>query len=99
MDPILKLLGIDPPKFHAGDAVVFIDPVITHETSPEVFYRPNMSTIYTVRDVGLRKRKWHLRLVGDIDLVFEEIHFAPAELLPAAELAELLAEVLDPVPA
>lgn len=99
MEDILKLLNIHPPKFHSGDAVVCIDPSIPHDNSPGITYHLDMTTVYQVAAVKRRYSKWYLLLVGNSEFVFEEIHFAPAELLPDAAVAELLAESLEGVPA
>lgn len=94
----MPILPTTPPKFHPGQAVICLDPAIPHETCPTITYHMDISAVYHVSRVGIRKGKWHIMLVENHDdLVFEEIHFAPAELLPSEAVAALLAESLDPV--
>lgn len=87
-----------PPTFHVGQAVVCIDPTISHEVRPTITCHLKMSAIYHVLAVVPRFGKWFLRIDALSEFVFEEIHFAPAELLPDAVLAELFTTSLDPVP-
>jgi hypothetical protein len=94
----MKPLPAYPPTFHVGQAVVCIDPTITHEVRATITCHLNMSTVYQVLAVVPRFGKWFLTINALTEFVFEEIHFAPAELLPDAVIAALLEATPDPVP-
>jgi len=88
-----------PPRFRIGQAIVCIDPTITHEGNASIKMHLNMNTVYLVCRQELRRGCWFLTLDVWTEFVFEEIHFAPAELLPDEAVAALVAESLEAVPA
>jgi len=95
-----------PPKFHVGQAVVFVQ-AISAQPDPFETY-PRLGSIYHVREVVLISGDYGLRLVeiknpraryADAigEAAFWEERFAPVELLPDEALAQLLEETLAPV--
>lgn len=97
-----------PPKFHVGQAVVFVDPSGRAERSHENL--PCKGKIYHVRALREYTDTWGLLLEeivnrprfylnGFNEVCFDERRFAPVEELPDEALAELLEETLAPVTA